>query len=81
MEGHQFDPGQYAFTAQHNPFMTPSVSHTGSHMPQGSQGNTGLEYPMEGIDYPGLNDVMCGRGTLSDTPLKLSMEHLIPTSP
>lgn len=32
-------------------------------MQGGMQGGMGLEYPSQGIDYPGMNDVMCGRGT------------------
>lgn len=28
----------------------------------GQGGNMGFQYPMSGIDYPGMNDVMCGRG-------------------
>eukprot|EP00545_Synedropsis_sp_CCMP1620_P007354 CAMPEP_0119008638 /NCGR_PEP_ID=MMETSP1176-20130426/3834_1 /TAXON_ID=265551 /ORGANISM="Synedropsis recta cf, Strain CCMP1620" /LENGTH=417 /DNA_ID=CAMNT_0006961009 /DNA_START=41 /DNA_END=1294 /DNA_ORIENTATION=- len=31
-------------------------------MQAGMQGGMGLEYPLQGVDYPGMNDVMCGRG-------------------
>eukprot|EP00547_Thalassionema_nitzschioides_P014617 CAMPEP_0194233116 /NCGR_PEP_ID=MMETSP0158-20130606/1199_1 /TAXON_ID=33649 /ORGANISM="Thalassionema nitzschioides, Strain L26-B" /LENGTH=403 /DNA_ID=CAMNT_0038965957 /DNA_START=36 /DNA_END=1247 /DNA_ORIENTATION=+ len=30
--------------------------------PGAPAGNMGFQYPMSGIDYPGMNDVMCGRG-------------------
>ena len=61
MEGlgypYQYDPVQYGFEdhGQQNHFLATSSSA----MPQM---NTGFDYPMHGIEYPGLNDVMCGRG-------------------
>jgi len=44
---------QFAYATQHNPYlMQPGIRADGM----------GFHYPMSGIDYPGMNDVMCGRG-------------------
>jgi hypothetical protein len=62
MDGHQlpfdqltFDHGQFSLLPQQNAFIYQSEL----------QANNGFAttYPMQGIEYPGLNDVMCGRGT------------------
>ena len=48
------DPQQMnGFMAQPNPYMM---------SPEMAGGAMGFSYPMQGIDYPGMNDVMCGRG-------------------
>lgn len=54
---------QYAFTAQQQQqnlyFMRAGMD--GLEGIQGG-GQLNFAYPLAGIDYPGMNDVMCGRG-------------------
>jgi hypothetical protein len=75
MEGHQipfdqlaFDHGQFSLSPQQNTLIFQTEF----------QANSGFAntYPLHGIEYPGLNDVMCGRGTWSSFGTKLSMTSL-----
>jgi hypothetical protein len=59
----QIMEGQYAFdafAAQQNSYLMQAGMQGG--MQGGMQRGMQYEDPLGGIDYPGLNDVMCGRG-------------------